>query len=558
MIARSVSEAALEQALEVEGASDGRRWALLALLLLTLLLSLPVLEHPAGRDQGIFAYIGWRWLDGHIPYQDGGVEVKGPGIYLIYALAFRLFGLSFPSVRIADVVWRLLSVAAFFLLLLSVHKRVSIAVWAAGFFYCAVSTLTYSKPWWGAQTESFMELPLILCFLAAFRAFGAQGWRASAWMLASGVACGIATSIKTSGLFPLGALLPYLIIELGHRRLGLAKAMQFLLLFLAGLTLALVPFIVYFAAHGALTDMLDIVWTFNQYNAHQTPFRIFVSVLVALYVGLWNGLRRFDLWYVGALLGALVVTFQSAKTHHRLMLFVWWLTAAYLSVALQGKFFGYHWIVTAAPLSLLAGYGVAWFIERLSPCRSWFKAIGALLLLLGLLLSIYHSNAWQVLVFGRLRLGTANKAEISARMIGGKDYETDILVASYLADHTEPGECLLVWGYEPLIYFLAKRPACTRYIFDYPLTCEYAPSSWLDKTRAIFLSEIQATPPSFIAVAHDDTNPVESQDSATQLAEFQELAQIVARDYCYVGAINNFDLYDRCQKQGMLRSAGVK
>jgi hypothetical protein len=223
-----------------------------------------------------------------------------------------------------------------------------------------------------------------------------------------------------------------------------------------------------------------------------------------------------------------------------------------VSVALQGKFFPYHWIVIAAPLSLLAGHGVDWFVHLLATLnRRWVTVLGVSLLVVGSVSSIQRANPWQIPVFLGRRLGIIGDEEMKARMIGGDhDYDVDAAVAAYLAEHTEPDDCVVVWGYEPLIYFLARRAACTRYIFDYPLTCQYAPDSWLRKTRSIFLAEIEAQPPTYIAVAHDDVNPVESVDSAEQLTQFTALAEIVAGSFCKEAIIGNFDLYRRCVPPG--------
>ena len=124
--------------------------------------------------------------------------------------------------------------------------------------------------------------------------------------------------------------------------------------------------------------------------------------------------------------------------------------------------------------------------------------------------------------------------------------QVDREVAAYLAGHTTPDECVLVWGYEPLIYFLAGRAACTRYIFDYPLTSQYAPDSWLEGARATFLAEIEDRPPAYIAVAHGDVNPLESEDSARQLAAFTQLARIVEQNYCLETTIGRFEILSRC------------
>jgi hypothetical protein len=518
--------------------TTNRRCVLLILVAVTALVMVAMPKQASSRDQGIFAYIGWRWLEGHIPYQDGGVEVKGPGIYLLYAAAFRLFGISLHSARLTDTLWRFLTVATFLALLLAIHRRVTISVWIGGLFYSIMGTYRERL---AAQTESFMDLPLILCFLAAYHALESKDRQQLTWMAASGAACGIASSIKLTGLFPLGALALYLAVELMAQRISLRETTRLVAAWLLGLSAALLPLVIYFAAHGALGDMADIVWTFNRYNAHQSVSRATISVLVAFFIGIVPNLLNFSLLHMGALIGIGIILVEERQQHRTAALIIWWLIAAYVTLGLQGKFFPYHFIILAAPLSIASGHGLGRIVERAHTFPHHWLAVG-LVATLGTVISLRQADLWQSLI-ERVRMNE-EKTMVSGE--GDHDYDVDIAVATYLSEHTDPDECILVWGYEPLIYFLARRSACTRYIFDYPLTCQYAPESWLSKTRGIFLEEIDALPPAYIAVAHEDINPVESEDSAQQLSQFPQLAAKVRRDYCLETLIGNFEVYRRC------------
>src|SRR5579884_291949 len=74
----------------------------LAGLALAFVYGLPTLAYGFGRDQGLFYYLGREWLAGRIPYRDA-FDVKPPGIYLVYAVAIRLFGPHLWSVRLLEL-----------------------------------------------------------------------------------------------------------------------------------------------------------------------------------------------------------------------------------------------------------------------------------------------------------------------------------------------------------------------------------------------------------------------------------------------------------------------
>ncbi len=64
-------------------------WPCLLLILLTLAIRTPFLGIPFERDEGEYAYIGWRLEHHELPYRDW-VDQKPPAIFWVYRLAFFL------------------------------------------------------------------------------------------------------------------------------------------------------------------------------------------------------------------------------------------------------------------------------------------------------------------------------------------------------------------------------------------------------------------------------------------------------------------------------------
>ena len=60
--------------------------ALLALIILTAALHLPLLDIPLERDEGEYAYIAWRLGHNELPYRDW-VDQKPPAVFYLYRFA---------------------------------------------------------------------------------------------------------------------------------------------------------------------------------------------------------------------------------------------------------------------------------------------------------------------------------------------------------------------------------------------------------------------------------------------------------------------------------------
>jgi hypothetical protein len=95
----------------VEPGACSSRWlfrVLGILILLTLLLRLPLLDIPFERDEGGYAYIGWRLGHHELPYRDW-VDQKPPAIFWVYRFALSL---PFDSIRAVHLVALVFSAAA--------------------------------------------------------------------------------------------------------------------------------------------------------------------------------------------------------------------------------------------------------------------------------------------------------------------------------------------------------------------------------------------------------------------------------------------------------------
>jgi hypothetical protein len=83
--------------------------------------------------------------------------------------------------------------------------------------------------------------------------------------------------------------------------------------------------------------------------------------------------------------------------------------------------------------------------------------------------------------------------------------EKDSIIVNYVADQTEPGDKVLVWGNDLWINFDAGRESPTRYGYQYPLFM----TGYTDRDKVTeFLADLQNAPPKLIVEPVVDTSEI--------------------------------------------------
>ncbi|HEX7878829.1 MAG TPA: hypothetical protein VF720_05435, partial [Candidatus Eisenbacteria bacterium] len=131
----------------------------------------------------------------------------------------------------------------------------------------------------------------------------------------------------------------------------------------------------------------------------------------------------------------------------------------------------------------------------------------------------------------------------------GSDFDVQPLqtrrVSAWLKANTPADSTVLVWGFEPAVNFLSERRSATRYLYDWYLTSRAVEPGRQARYWETFWREVEGSPPSAVVVVHDDMNPVEGKDSATQLASSPQLAEWLAANYTSEIRIGDFEVYRR-------------
>ncbi len=496
----------------------------------------PLLTYPFGRDQGVFAAAADILSRGGVPYRDVW-DVKPPGVFYLYWVSFALFGRSMLAPRLLDLVWTVTTAGAIWHL---GRRTLSTWVGAAGALFFLIWYVAGNSFWNTTQPDGFACLPLVL---AAAAALDGQQKRRPLVDIACGALIAVAVLLKfTLGIFlalPIvGALVPR-----GDRlSRGLLRAAAFILG--CGLVLAAVTLAMWRA--GALQDMIDVLFVWNaKYSRLRVPVPVASDPVRQTLRFLVGGSHPL-LCPIGllALVGTVDLMARPASGRLRWVLPSWTLLMM-ASVWVQGKYYTYHWLPVLPPLCLLAGQGLAAvgdLIRRSTsrPASIVLCALGIAAICGPLALAYWQSAHWPL----RHLTGKADRSAFLARYdrYGDVSLSADREVAALVRRATGTSDHIFVWGFEPLIYFLADRAPASRFIYTVPLVTEWSPPQW----REELIRDISVRRPAYIVVAHRDVLPWMTgrlDDSAAQLAGYDELRTRIETSYTHERRIEDFDIW---------------
>ena len=351
-------------------AAAGRKTWLIGLILVVLVglaIKEPELLLPIGPDQGTYAYVAERILDGQLPYVDAW-DNKPPGTYYLHAAVLGLVprgdrwagtciqGTTQPcgyvALQVADVIWTLLTALAVLALARAFGFSPLGALASALLFVVFANVSQLSKE--GSTPEKELLLPMVLSYLCVVKARGRPGLLVLGGALAGGAFLFKQTAISIP--IALGAFW----LSERPRWFGPRAWLPFAL----GYVVPLLLVGGYFAARGGLDELWDAAFGYNLVQARTSAFTIPRAALA----GAWHVFSGSSalLWLLG-LGGALIVLKRRGSSSSAQMLLLWWAVADALSLALGGAKFAQVYFVQVVPsLALLGGLAIdaAWQATR--------------------------------------------------------------------------------------------------------------------------------------------------------------------------------------------------
>jgi hypothetical protein len=302
------------------------------------------------------------------------------------------------------------------------------------------------------------------------------------------------------------------------------------LAFAAGALAPLAATALYFSVHGALPDLADALFGFApEYAAinYRTG-----NLLIFWFRAIEFLLFRFSLLNVTGLILFFALPRLDAR-ECRLAFHVVGVTAFLVAgIALQGRFFAYHYGAALPLVALLAGQGL-WKLTRLGRHRAFGSLVlGSLILVLA------NANG----VNGPVEGGLTQR--LRAWDDGYRYNAPRRRVVSWIVRHTAPGDAIYVWGFEPILYDLAARRPASRYVYNAPQR-----AAWYRKHgRAVLMEDLRRSPPAAILVQRGDVHSGttgNSQDSSAALRTFPALERLIAEGYAEAATIGDFTIHLR-------------
>lgn len=524
--------------------------------LLLFVFWFPTYWYPFGRDQGVFSVVALDILDGKIPYRDV-LDLKPPGIFYLYSMAFAVFGNSMKSIRIMDflLVWTQLSSALF---LFPRNRRLFIGIVAStalgiGYFHLLIY-------WWMAIPDYYLLIPILWGLIIYQRLSRNISYRRLSFFC--GIMLGICFWLKFTGII-IGMVFLYIFLKKHHVVLREKFAFVSHQIIFCGLGFCLFSIAVtfYYYFHGALWDMFETLF-----------------ILVPKYAAFINNPREGDRFFLhfnitnilqstfnfmrmmpNLIFPTIITTvfFIKRKKHPYGLYFVM-LIACYLSVVVQNKMLISHLTILILPLSILTAGAFEFCIAPLkirAGSRKWkyislFTGIFcALIVVFGTYFSNVAGHRRALLRTWRKQLNGNERAQIDFySWFGGPgrgdfSFLANHSVAIYLQKMSRKTDKIFIWGFEPIIYALSGRPHATRFLMNYFIISNEAPSKW----KREFFADLESDPPEIFIVVNNDQMPYLTgftMDSKQLLeTKFRNLKRWLDKNYILEKKIEHFEIY---------------
>ena len=498
-----------------------------------ILLSLPLLCFDFWFDQGVFATIADTLLRGGIPYRDAW-EHRPPGIFWVYEASFLLLARDLWAVRTAEILAIGLACAG----LVRFGER-HLGSRSAG-LVAAVSLPLLYLPFAPntAQPESF-QIPLLVWALALWpRDPGAA--RARELCFSCGGLVATAVLFKTpAAVFVFAMLSDRLACDLGPQTPEGRSKWRLTLCTLAGLAVPPLLLGAYAGLRGNFVPLWDAVVVFPAEYARSCGPRPLLDHLRQS----WNGfagivlIPELVLLILGAAHGALARPSELARSGIAALL-------AWGTVAVQARYFQYHWLPLLPFLAILMAMAFCKPAAPLPPearYRRWFRkglvGVGVTMAVLASATELHRS--------GHLvsSLGEVTTIEARVTLPVATPWGESRTVARRIQALSDPGDSIFVWGDAPLLYFLSDR----RMAGPYPHLMTLIPE-WRGAERVHLAMNMMAErSPRLVILGRGGLWWRHNQEPKKLLSDYPDMVRMLQDRYRKAEEVEGFEIWARLE-----------
>ena len=416
--------------------------------LIALIPSNPANMTLPSRDAGVFLYIGWRFLNGDVPYRDVW-DHKPPLIYFVDALGIALTPDSLWGIWLLQFLF--LFFTLFFLYKL-MDREFGVYAALAGTVTLTSGLLTILEK--GNVTEEYALVFQALCFWLFVNAWKRDfPIRSSFWI---GILGGLAFNFKQTTI---GIWITYGLFLLAIRIFQRKFPLKDLLSLLTGWLVPSLLLSLYLASQGAFLAYWEQAFLYNfVYISKHEGIRRLIPVFIKGFAYLQNG------WvlYLAILgwLAAFVYAWRKRKqlftqAHPLVLIALVNLPIEVFFITISGRSILHYYLTPLPVMAILAGtlaYTIPFLVTKIpllaSPSlQKWIPGIVLAAVLLGQWSQVTYYPSY-------------------VRVLRDNDY---VGVIDYISEHTNENDQVLLIGAESVVNYLARREAPTRYVYQYPL-----------------------------------------------------------------------------------------
>jgi hypothetical protein len=525
-----------------------------------LLMALPNLSYPIGRDQATYCVIGRGLLDGARLYRDLW-DNKPPGIFYLYAPIVKVFGPAMWSIGLLDILWLLaISICIFRFAERTLGK-------ALAFLAVLANTAMHIRAgyWDAGQPETF----LMLFIFSSYFLLASRSQKPMLNDVGAGLLFSAAFWIKYNAVtfLPFLLLAPYLDVGAYGGSPPRVRLRNSCINWLWSMSRFAAGFIV-----GGVLVVSG--WLFS--GAWSAFVEQQFKVLPRYAAAASQGIPHYWVWAAGRIefwLGprtlcvALAAVIIAWRRHHfaRMAPVLLGAAAGFAALAVQVRFQPYYFETCYPFFAIFWGYLAVQIYEgaralaRYFAGRNWQVAhVLTWVAFANLVALCLPGPAMQLATnYRALNQWRRNPARFYSSYSwpgAAEDFHDVLRVVDFLKRHPAPASGVYVWGNEPLIYFLSGRQPPVRFVWNLALIAPWRLPGW----RQELVRQLDKTRPRYVIVASDDEVHDLSgtrQDSVQALQGFPALADYVNSFYQPCKDDVTFEIY--CRTPGTKTAAST-
>ena len=448
-------------------------WFIIITSFLFFILRFPSLFEPLWYgDEGIYQVVGSSLNNGQLLYKEI-FDNKPPLLYWLYAI---LNSDQF-TIRLASLIFGVLSVVAFFLLskkLFKSEKKNNIP-----FLTTFIFTLLFALPTLEgniANAENFMILPIIL---AGFLTFNAVVSRPKFSILNSqfsiflaGLLLGIAFLFKITAIFDFAAFLVFYIVTNYNslkKHISIPKISVGFLLPIIGVTL-------FFLANGTFKEFIEAAVTTN------IPYVNYANKI--------EGFPNLLFWKLIILLGFVLYVFNKRKMYSKTTLFIFlWFASSTFNALFSQRPYTHYLLVLIPSFSLIIG--LILFDKKYQKTIAIFFLIALMAVIKVFGIPKFNKSTYYYQNF--ISYVKGQKSMPQYQTFFDRNTPVDYEIARFIKPKLSKNDTIFIWGNNAQLYQLVGVIPPTKYIVAYHIS-NYKDGVFTTK------SSIEKIKPKFIVV----------------------------------------------------------